>query len=148
MRPPYGAIDARVRRLVADLGLTPVLWTIDSRDWAGGDAQQIASRILAQLRPHQRNVVLQHDGVTNSPASVSAVPYVVRAARRRGYCFTSLNDAGRMVTPGMTPSHRTARAVALGGPRPLLPATRRYGALDPWLPLRGITVLETGLLAS
>ncbi|MBO9522662.1 MAG: polysaccharide deacetylase family protein [Nocardioidaceae bacterium] len=139
MRPPYGGIDDRVRRLVTDLGLTPVLWTIDSRDWVGGSSRQIAREILTHLRPHQRNVVLQHDGVTNSPASVAAVPYVVHEARRRGYCFTRLNDAGRMVTPATTGDHR-AVATALAGPAPVIPAVRRYGALDPWLPFRGRTL--------
>jgi peptidoglycan/xylan/chitin deacetylase (PgdA/CDA1 family) len=99
MRPPYGAIDARVRRDIAALGLTPVLWTVDSRDWAGGDAAQIADRIMAQLRPHQPNVVLQHDGVANSPNSVDAVPLVVDRARRLGYCFGSLDAHGDVAPP-------------------------------------------------
>jgi hypothetical protein len=98
-RPPYGEIDARVRRDLASLGLVPVLWTVDSGDWRGGTAQQIAASILRQLRPHRRNIVLQHDGVRNSPASVAAVPIVVRAARRRGYCFAALDRLGRPTPP-------------------------------------------------
>lgn len=83
MRPPYGDVNARVRTDVARLGLVPVLWTIDSNDWRGGTARQIAA-VLRHLRPHGANIVLQHDGVRNSPASVAAVPLVVRAARGRG----------------------------------------------------------------
>lgn len=94
MRPPYGDIDGRVRRVVRELGLIPVLWSIDSRDWAGGDAVAIAHRILVGLRPHRTNLVLQHDGVENSPASLAAVPIVVRKARERGYCFTHLDATG------------------------------------------------------
>lgn len=141
MRPPYGAIDDRVRRIVRDLGLVPVLWTVDSRDWAGGSARQIADRILAQLRPHARNVVLQHDGVDNSPASVDAVPFVVHAARQRGYCFTRLDRAGRMVTPATRRAQRRALAVPLGGPPPALPVVarvQRFGVLDPWFQFRGL----------
>ncbi len=96
MRPPYGAITPRVGKVVRDMGLTSVLWTVDSEDWAGGSSEQIADRILAQLRPHRRNVVLQHDGVTNSPNSVGAVPIVIKKARQRGYCFTDIDAAGRM----------------------------------------------------
>lgn len=99
MRPPYGGINARVRRDITGLGLVPVLWTIDSRDWAGGGPAEIAGRILAQLRPHATNIVLQHDGVNNSPNSISAVPLVYAAARRRGYCFGSLDDHGRVLAP-------------------------------------------------
>lgn len=94
MRPPYGAIDARVSREVRQLGLVPVLWTADSLDWSGGSAPQIAHRILEQLRPYRKNIVLQHDGVDNSAASIAAVPIVIRAARARGYCFTDLGADG------------------------------------------------------
>ena len=106
MRPPYGLIDSRVRGVVRDLGLVPVMWDVDSRDWRGGSAQQIAASILRQLRPHKRNIVLQHDGVRNSPASVAAVPMVIRAAKRRGYCFARLGPNGRMLPP--VPSVRSA----------------------------------------
>jgi peptidoglycan/xylan/chitin deacetylase (PgdA/CDA1 family) len=99
MRPPYGAINSRVRAVVAGMGLTPVLWTDDSRDWAGGSTDAIARSVLAQLRPHYPNVVLQHDGVGNSPASVAAVPRIVRTARSRGYCFAGLGRDGRPTPP-------------------------------------------------
>ena len=94
MRPPYGAVDGRVLGAIADSGLVPVLWDVDPRDWAGGSAETIAARILAQLRPHRSNVVLQHDGISNSAASIAAVPRVIREARRRGYCFVALDDDG------------------------------------------------------
>jgi peptidoglycan/xylan/chitin deacetylase (PgdA/CDA1 family) len=99
MRPPYGDINARVRRDIRAVSLVPVLWDVDSRDWRGGSARQIAGSILRQLRPHRSNIVLQHDGVRNSPASIAAVPMVIRAARRRGYCFAALGPGGRMATP-------------------------------------------------
>ena len=95
MRPPYGAIDDRVRRAVHSVGLVPVLWDVDPRDWAGGSTRTIARRILAGLRPNQRNIVLQHDGVANSAASIAAVPRVVRVARSRGYCFVALDENGQ-----------------------------------------------------
>ena len=99
MRPPYGSINDRVRAAAASLGLRPVLWTVDPRDWESGSSWQIANRVLAQLRPHGTNIVLQHDGVGNSPASVGAVPRIVRVARSRGYCFTRLGPDGQPVVP-------------------------------------------------
>jgi peptidoglycan/xylan/chitin deacetylase (PgdA/CDA1 family) len=96
-RPPYGAVDPRVRTDIRDVGLRPVLWTIDSRDWAGGTAAQIAARILAAVRPHATNIVLQHDGVDNSPNSVSAVPTIIHRLRHRGYCLATLDARGRPV---------------------------------------------------
>lgn len=99
MRPPYGAIDTRVRSVLRGMGLVPVLWTIDSRDWTPGTSRQVADRVLAGLRPHRTNIVLQHDGVRRSPASVEAVPRIVRVARARGYCFTHLDANGRPAVP-------------------------------------------------
>ena len=99
MRPPYGAIDDRVRRVVHGLGLVPVLWDVDPHDWAGGTARAIARRVLDALRPHQRNIVLLHDGVANSPASIAAVPRIVRVARSRGYCFVGLGENGQPTAP-------------------------------------------------
>ena len=99
MRPPYGVINSRVRRIVLRQKLVPVLWTIDSRDWAGGTARQIAARVLGALRKHQTNIVLQHDGVRRSPISVSAVPGIIDGARRRGFCFAALDRAGRPTPP-------------------------------------------------
>jgi peptidoglycan/xylan/chitin deacetylase (PgdA/CDA1 family) len=104
MRPPYGALDAVARDAIASAGYRPVLWTIDPRDWTDVSASTIAGRILAGLRPHARNVVLQHDGVRNSPASVSAVPRVVRRARARGDCFVALDDGGNPGFPWPTAS--------------------------------------------
>lgn len=112
MRPPYGDINDRVRRDVKKLGLHPVLWTNDSRDWAGGTSMQIAHRILVALRPNGTNLVLQHDGVENSPNSVGAVPIVVRAARSRGYCFTNLTRVGTVATTKSFPVPQSRRAAA------------------------------------
>ena len=99
MRPPYGVINSRVRRIVLQQKLVPVLWTIDSRDWAGGTPRQIAARVLGALRKHRTNIVLQHDGVRRSPISVSAVPGIIDGARRRGFCFAALDRAGRPTPP-------------------------------------------------
>lgn len=98
-RPPYGALDDRGRRILAAAGYTPVLWNIDSRDWAGGTPRQIARRVLSGVRPHRANVVLQHDGVTRSPVTLRAIPREVRALRERGYCFAALGPDGRPRPP-------------------------------------------------
>ncbi|NHA00044.1 polysaccharide deacetylase family protein [Nocardioides sp. W3-2-3] len=92
-RPPYGALDATARQALRREGLLPVLWTIDSRDWADGSTRDIARRILRALRPGD-NIVLQHDGVARSPLSVAAVTEVVTKARHRGYCFSALDGSG------------------------------------------------------
>lgn len=99
MRPPYGALDSGVRAVVSGLGLTPVLWDIDPRDWESGSPATISSRVLGALRPEGRNIVLLHDGVARSTNTLRAVPAIVRGARGRGYCFAELDPSGRPVLP-------------------------------------------------
>lgn len=58
-RPPYGARDVRVYRIARALELTPVLWSVDSFDWAGVSAQRVLARAR---RARGGDVVLLHDG--------------------------------------------------------------------------------------
>lgn len=99
MRPPYGGVNARVRAAIASAGFVPVLWTVDTRDWAGRSTGAIADAVISGLRRRATNIVLQHDGVGNSPRSVAAVPAIVRRARRLGYCFATLGRDGRPTPP-------------------------------------------------
>jgi peptidoglycan-N-acetylglucosamine deacetylase len=99
MRPPYGAINSRVRSVVAGLGLTPVLWDVDTRDWQSGSSADIAARVLGAIHPHTSNIVLMHDGVARSPITLQAVPTIITKARARGYCFATLGPNGRPAPP-------------------------------------------------
>ncbi len=99
VRPPYGAVDSRVVAVLEGMGLTPVLWDVDTRNWESGDAGDIAGRVLSALRPHGHNVVLLHDGVTRSSITLAAVPTIIRGARARGYCFAALGPSGDPVPP-------------------------------------------------
>jgi peptidoglycan/xylan/chitin deacetylase (PgdA/CDA1 family) len=77
------------------MGLVPVLWTIDSEDWTGISSSAIAQNVLSHLRRGD-NIVLQHDGVDNTPATLAALPKIVSAARQRGYCFGELGNRGQI----------------------------------------------------
>ncbi|WP_372736159.1 polysaccharide deacetylase family protein, partial [Nocardioides sp.] len=104
VRPPYGAVDGAVRAAARRTSHPIVLWDVDPRDWDGRSSDQIASSVLAQLRPGRRNIVLLHDGVANSPRTVAAVPRIINAARGRGFCFVGLNGKGKPGFP--TPTAR------------------------------------------
>lgn len=143
VRPPYGAIDGRVRGVLTAAGYTPVLWTIDSRDWDDGTSRQIADRVLAAVHPHRANVVLQHDGVARSPLTLRALPREISVLRKRGYCFAALGPDGRP-TPPVPPRHGDrrsppgARASTLTLPVP--PGVPRDG--DQQLPARIVRVVH------
>ncbi|HSE09248.1 MAG TPA: polysaccharide deacetylase family protein [Nocardioidaceae bacterium] len=99
MRPPYGSIDDRVRSLVGEAGLVPVMWTTDPRDWDGRSASAIARSVLAGLKPREPNIVVLHDGVATSLRTLRALPRIITGTRSRGYCFADLDDRGRPTPP-------------------------------------------------
>lgn len=94
VRPPYGATNARVDGVIARRKLTTVLWNVDSRDWDGLDSDGIVDEVVDQVRSHGRHgsVVLQHDGVANSGATLAALPREVAELRQAGYCFVAVPD--------------------------------------------------------
>ncbi|RYP80644.1 hypothetical protein EKO23_24515 [Nocardioides guangzhouensis] len=138
VRPPYGAINTRVRSVITGMGLVPVLWTVDPQDWrTGRSSDAIAASVLSHLRPHSTNIVLLHDGVANSPRSVDAVPRIIRTARARGYCFAGLGPGGTPVPLVPAVSISDARVTERTGSRTTLafvlrldrPTSRRTSVL-------------------
>jgi peptidoglycan/xylan/chitin deacetylase (PgdA/CDA1 family) len=98
VRPPYGATNARVEAAIRSVGYRQMLWTVDSDDWRPGrSAASITNRVLGGL--HRHAVVLLHDGVGNSPATIEALPRIIDGARARGFCFGLLDDRGLVVPP-------------------------------------------------
>lgn len=77
-RPPYGDTDAGVVSAADAHGLTEVLWTVDTRDWAGAATDEI---VAAADRAEAGGVVLMHEG---RPATVAAVPRVLAGLAARG----------------------------------------------------------------
>ncbi|MEY2468930.1 MAG: hypothetical protein QOF21_1628 [Actinomycetota bacterium] len=90
-RPPYGAINDTVRQVASGLNLTPVIWTVDTEDWAGPSTSSIVARALT-VKPG--GFVLMHDGYPNT---IAAVPGIASGLAKRGLC------AGRIV-PSATPT--------------------------------------------
>jgi peptidoglycan-N-acetylglucosamine deacetylase len=79
-RPPYEATSDSARRIARALGLTVVLWSIDSGDsLPGATADSVARTVIPRLRPGA--IVLLHD---IHPAGVAALPRILRALHRRG----------------------------------------------------------------
>lgn len=58
-RPPFGHTTATVDDLAAELGMRPMLWDVDTRDWDAPGPVAIA-RAIRTAPP--RGVILLHDG--------------------------------------------------------------------------------------
>jgi peptidoglycan-N-acetylglucosamine deacetylase len=92
-RPPYGAVNAQVRRVAAELGMRTVIWDVDSVDWTSPGCEQIAAKVRREVR--HRSIVLLHDGGGNRTQTVCALPRIIRDLRARGYRFATVSEVLR-----------------------------------------------------
>ncbi len=93
MRPPFGATDARVRKIAQQQGLTTVMWNIDTNDWQRPPVSVIKNRILSA---RTGDIVLLHDaGSSNRTNTVAALAQALPILSRRGYSFAPVPVCGR-----------------------------------------------------
>lgn len=81
-RPPYGSRSPEVLRLLAESGLTTVLWDVAPDDWRMPGADTIATRVIEQARPG--SVVLLHDSGGDRSQTVAALAPVIEGLLERG----------------------------------------------------------------
>jgi peptidoglycan-N-acetylglucosamine deacetylase len=84
IRPPFGATNPAVRRLLAQQGLREVLWTVDTKDWSRPGTTHI---IQAATGPavHTGSIVLLHDGGGDRSQTAAALPKIISILQQRGY---------------------------------------------------------------
>ena len=120
MRPPYGATNATVKTVEANLGLTEILWDVDSQDWNGATTAQIVNTVKTAVNGQ---VVLMHD---NLATTRNAIPAIADALSARKLCPGMISPAtGKAVAPPPRRSSApTSRAAWTAG------APRRAGHPD------------------
>lgn len=78
-RPPYGDGDgAALATILSERGLTPLYWTIDSRDWEIPNAETVHQNVLNDLRNAWNaglldNIILFHDIQPHTPDVIDAL---------------------------------------------------------------------------
>ena len=118
LRPPYGAFDAYTEKVAGELGLSILLWSLDSRDWQRLPANYatLRSTLGTVYQPGTlRGIFLFHD---THKRTVDDLPRIIRDLRAGG-CqrFVTVSDYLEGLLdpePGMLMTRRT--------PRPLPPA--------------------------
>ncbi len=84
LRPPYGMVDAGVRRRA---GAPIILWSIDPEDWGDRNTAREVEQILQQAEDGA--IILLHDIY---PESVEAALQVVDALHGEGYYFVTISQ--------------------------------------------------------
>jgi peptidoglycan/xylan/chitin deacetylase (PgdA/CDA1 family) len=91
-RPPYGRINARVRKILTVHGYHVVLWNVDPVDWnyPSSTSALIVKRVSFQEKVD--STIVMHDGrdtQINYPRGniIQALPIVIQNLKKQGYAF-------------------------------------------------------------
>lgn len=98
VRPPYGAYNQAVLDVMARHGLSNVMWSVDTRDWADRKADIVCNRAVTSAQPGA--IVLLHD---IHGSSVDATPCIIDGLKKAGYKFVTVSELfGGQLKPGLT----------------------------------------------
>ena len=84
-RAPYGAWSPAVLAQCQQMGLTPLDWSVDPRDWARPGVSAIVANIMRNTRTG--SIILEHDGGGNRSQTVAALTYVLPRLLAQGFRF-------------------------------------------------------------
>ena len=84
--------DARVRRIAADLGYRPILWTADSGDWTfEATARSVHDRVIGAAT-NGAIIVLHFDSPTTVRSTAVALPSIIEELRAAGYLLVTVSE--------------------------------------------------------
>ena len=92
-RPPWGARRPAVFRIVRDLGLEPVMWSVTGYDWNAPSSDYIEQKVTRRIRGG--DVILLHDGGhaqfgADRSGTVAVVDRLIRRYQAAGYEFATI----------------------------------------------------------
>jgi peptidoglycan-N-acetylmuramic acid deacetylase len=92
-RPPFGAYDERVLRLVVGAGYLPIYWTLDSLDSVGEPKTPdfLFERVTAKLTPEKLRgaIILAHCG---SQSTADALPRILDRFAELGFAVKKVSE--------------------------------------------------------
>lgn len=77
-----------ISRVCAAYGYSVMLWSVDTRDWSGRDADAICREIYRNVSDGA--IILMHDGVRGHTAE--ALRTVIPELKKRGYEFVTASE--------------------------------------------------------
>jgi peptidoglycan-N-acetylglucosamine deacetylase len=103
-RPPGGNYNSTTLSLAQQRRMTFWTWSVDTEDWKanGSSASSWVNRIISlaesQGGVQQHPVVLMHNAPSGDPATVLALPAIIRYFRDHGYTFVDLYGRTSVLT--------------------------------------------------
>lgn len=84
IRPPFGAWE---KELETELGMIPVLWTVDPLDWCTENSSAVVQRVVTKVK--ENDIILMHDCYKSS---VTAALEIVDILQAEGYEFVTVDE--------------------------------------------------------
>ena len=67
--------------------LYPIQWDVDSLDWKGLKAEEMATRVLSQVK--SGSIVLMHN---DGEHTVEALPLIIEGLKAKGYTIKTIGE--------------------------------------------------------
>ncbi|MEF3306331.1 polysaccharide deacetylase family protein [Paenibacillus sp. GYB003] len=92
-RPPYGAADDNVKKIVEAERRRLIGWTVDTRDWAGTPPSEMLENVKKHTKPE--GIILMHcfggkDGKLDN--TVELLPQLIDYLKQQGYTFVTVPE--------------------------------------------------------
>ncbi len=109
MRPPYGAHNAAVRQVCAEMGYKVILWDVDTNDWRKG---MTAQRVIDTIRRDTRDgsIILMHDRLPQ--ITVPATEAAIKDLKAKGFEFVTVSEL--LAQPRLNATKKVAQGAGTG----------------------------------
>lgn len=101
VRPPYSAYDKQLTTYLTHTNRELVLWSLDSGDWRGLDADTIVHNVLDRVK--NGSIIIFHDSDEKDEAdrrpTIEALKVILPALQQRGYRMVTISDLADLVKP-------------------------------------------------
>ncbi len=111
-RPPYGRYTPELLAIAREESMSPVLWTVDTRDWQVRDPDRIVQHVKTEAGTG--SVLLLH---STYPSTLNALPRVIAAMRAKGCEFVTLSEWIERMHRIATPAPAMAPTLVNAGAR-------------------------------
>ena len=89
-RPPEGVFDEELRHFCEEQGLTIVMWSVDTRDWAHTKPQEIVKNVRENVR--DGSIILMHDFIGKKSPTPTALRQLIPMLQKSGYEFVTVSE--------------------------------------------------------
>ena len=86
-RPPFGDYNDSLIDVCDEMKLYPIQWDVDSLDWKGLKAEEMATRVLSQVK--SGSIVLMHN---DGEHTVEALPLIIEGLKAKGYTIKTIGE--------------------------------------------------------